>query len=44
MIGKATPSFYLVLVTDGGTSPSPEESELLQSATPGELSFNIGYI
>jgi len=40
MIGKATPSFYLLLFTDDGTS-SPEESKLLQSASPGALSFNI---
>ena len=42
--GKATRSFYLVLFTDDETSPSPEESKLLQSASPGELSYNIFFM
>ncbi|XP_020618667.1 uncharacterized protein LOC110056507 [Orbicella faveolata] len=29
------------LPKDDGTSPSPEESKLLQSSSPGELSFSI---
>ena len=41
MVGKATPSFYLLLFADDGTSPGLEESKLLQSASPGELSLNI---
>jgi len=37
-------SFFLPLFTDDGTSPSPEEKKLVQSASPGELSFYIFFM